>query len=199
MTDTKPKTWSRTCEAAKWLSKDLYEGEIDPHRDQTHVVQENCPLYLYNTKTIFQQNFKKTIKAFISVSEISDEALLQWVEDGKPPNSYKTGKSYVILLLYVQIRCKVTFYIFIFKFFTKDKKMRGKIAPFSHSQSTKESLKKSVIKGGGVACSELQLLFILSNFVDHKQRKQLSIKIMLLSGASSDGVCVQVSLDSMLL
>ena len=61
MTDAKPKNWSRTCEAAKWLRKDLYEGNIDPHRDQAHVIQENCPLYLYYTKEISQQNYKKTI------------------------------------------------------------------------------------------------------------------------------------------
>ena len=101
MTNAKPKNWSRTCEAAKWLRKDLYEGKINPHRDQAHVFQENCSLYLYYTKVIFQQNYKKTIEAFIVVNKIGDEALLQWVEDGKIANSYKTGKSYVVLLLYV--------------------------------------------------------------------------------------------------
>ena len=73
------------------------------------------------------------------------------------------------------------------------------MAPSLHSRSTKESSKKSATKGGGVACSELHLPFILSNFVDHKQQKRLSLKIMLLSGASSDGVHVQVSPDGMLL
>ena len=69
--------------------------------------------------------------------------------------------------------------------------------PSLHSQLTKESLKKSVIIDGDVACSELQPPFILSNFVYHKQQKWLSLKIMLLSGASNDGVRVQVSLDGM--
>ena len=101
MSDAKPKNWSRACEAAKWLRKDLYEGKIDPHTDRAHIVQENRPSYLYYTKAIFQQNFKKTIEAFFAVNDIGDEALLQWVEDGKLPNSYKTGKSYSRLLLYV--------------------------------------------------------------------------------------------------
>ena len=109
MTDPKLKNWSRTCEGAKWLCKDLYKGKINPHRDHTHAVYKKCPLYLYYTKAIFQQNCKKTIEAFIAVNKIGDDTLLQWVEDGKLPNSYKTGKSYVALLLYVQIRCKVTF------------------------------------------------------------------------------------------
>ena len=91
MTYAKPKNWSRTCEAAKWFCKDLYMGKIVPHRDQAYVVQENCPLYLYYTKVIFQQNFKKTIEAFIAVNEIGDESLLQWVEDGKLLNSYRIG------------------------------------------------------------------------------------------------------------
>ena len=73
------------------------------------------------------------------------------------------------------------------------------MAPSLHMQSTKMSSKKSAIKGGGVACSKLQLPFILSNFVDHKQQKRLSLKIMLLSGASSDGVRIRVSPDGMLL
>ena len=66
-----------------------------------------------------------------------------------------------------------------------------------HSRPTKESMKKSAIKGGGVACSELQLLFILSNFVDHMQQNFLSLKIMLLYSASSDRVHVWASPDSM--
>ena len=35
------------------------------------------------------------VEAFIVVNEIGDEALLQCVEDGKLPNSYKIGTSYV--------------------------------------------------------------------------------------------------------
>ena len=112
MSNAKPRNWSRTCEAAKWLRK-LYEGKIDPHRDWAHVVQENCPLYLYYTKAIFQQNFKKTVEAFFAITNIGDEALLKWVEDGKLPNSYKTGKFYVASIMCVQIRCKLTF---LFKF-----------------------------------------------------------------------------------
>ena len=77
MTNAKPKNWSRTCEAAIWLRKDIYEVKIDPHRDQAHVVQENSPSYLYYTKAIFQQNYKKTVEAFITVNKIGDEALLQ--------------------------------------------------------------------------------------------------------------------------
>ena len=101
--NAKPRNWSRTCEAAKWLCKDLYEGKIDPHRDLAHGVQEKCPLYLYYTMAIFQQNFKKTVNAFIAVYNIGDEALLKWVEDGKLPNSYKTGKFYEASILCVQI------------------------------------------------------------------------------------------------
>ena len=71
------------------------------------------------------------------------------------------------------------------------------MAPSSHPRLTKESSKKDATKGGGVACSELHLPFILSNFVDHKQQKRLSIKIMLPSGSTSDGVRVRVSPDGM--
>ena len=46
---------------------------------------------------------------------------------------------------------------------------RDKIALFLHSWLTKESTKKSMTKGGGVAFFELQLPFILSIFVYHKQ------------------------------
>ena len=67
------------------LRKDLYEG----CRDQAHIVQENCPSYLYHMKAIFQQNYKKTVEAFITVNKIGDEVLLQWVKDGKLPISYK--------------------------------------------------------------------------------------------------------------
>ena len=77
MTDDKPKNWSRTCEGAKFLCKDLYKGKIDPHRDRAHGVQEDCPSYLYYTQEIFLQNFKKTIKAFIAVNKIGDQALLK--------------------------------------------------------------------------------------------------------------------------
>ena len=126
MTNAKPKKWSRTCEAAKWLHKDLYEGKIDPSRDLAHVIQKRCSSYLYYTKEIFQQNNKKKIKAFIALVEIGDEALLQWVEDGKLPNAYKTIKSNVALLLYVQIWCKVTFFIFVFNFLPQAKMWEAK-------------------------------------------------------------------------
>ena len=123
---------SRTCEAAKWLCKDLYDGKIDTHRDRSHVIQENCLLYLYYTEAIFQQNYKKTIEAFIAINKIGDEALLQWVvQDGKLPNSYRTGKAYVVLLLCVPIRCKVTFFILIFNFFTTDKNVRQNLTFFA--------------------------------------------------------------------
>ena len=77
--------------------------------------------------------------------------------------------------------------------------MRDKITPSLHLQSTKESSNKIAIKGGGVACSELQLPLILSNFVYHKQQKRLFLKIMLLSGALNDGVHAWVSQYGMLL
>ena len=146
MTNAKPKIWSRTCDAAKWLRKDLYKGKSDLYRDRAHVVQEICLSYFHYTKAIFQQNFKKTIEAFIAVNKIGDEALLQLVEDGKLPNSYKTGKSYVALLLYVQSRCKIFFNFSL------------------HLRSTKELSKKSAIKGRGEACSKLQLPFIFVEF-----------------------------------
>ena len=47
---------------------DLYEGQTDPHRDLAHVVQENYPSFLYYTKAILHQNYKKTIKAFIAIN-----------------------------------------------------------------------------------------------------------------------------------
>ena len=103
ITNAKPKNWSRTCEADKWLRKDLYKGKIDHHKDWAHVVQENHPSYLYYTKAIFQQNFKTTSKFLIDINEIGDEALLQWVKDGKLQNSCKTDNSYVSLLLYCPI------------------------------------------------------------------------------------------------
>ena len=73
------------------------------------------------------------------------------------------------------------------------------MAPSLHTQSTKTSSKKSANKGEGVSCSEIHLPSIMSNFVDYNQHKCLFIKIMLLSGATSDGVCVQIILDGMLL
>ena len=97
--DDQRKAEKLACEAAKWLCKDLYEGQFYPHRDRAHVVRENCHLYLYYTKAIFQQNLKKTIELFIAINEIGDEMFLQWVEDRKLPISYKIGKSYVTLLL----------------------------------------------------------------------------------------------------
>ena len=109
MSDAKPENWSWTCEDAKWLCKDLYEDEIDPNRDCTQVIQKHCPSYLYYTKAISNKNRKKNIEAFIAIKKIGDEALLQLVEDGKLPNSYKKGKSHAAFLLYVQIRCNVTF------------------------------------------------------------------------------------------
>ena len=84
------------------------------------------------------------------------------------------------------------FFHSIINFFTTDKYVRGKIAPSLHSRSTKESSIKSAIKGGGVACSELQLPSILSNFVDHKYQNRLSFEIMHIFGASRNGVRVPV-------
>ena len=82
--DAEPKNWSRSCDAAKQLRKDLYENIIDPD-EAPRKVQETRPLYKTVPKTKFAPNYRNLANDFVMMRELNDEdALKAWVEDGKP-------------------------------------------------------------------------------------------------------------------
>ena len=91
------KYWTRTCEAAKQLRKDLAEGIIDPRSYKPALVQKKRDVYLTYPRSRFSSNMRNIVTDFEVVSQLGSEKILEWVETEKPPSRQKSkeGKSYI--------------------------------------------------------------------------------------------------------
>ena len=101
--NVEPKNWSRSCEAAKQLRKDLAEDIIDPRSYKPALVQKTRDVYLAFPKSRFSSNMRNIVTDFEVVSQLGSEKIMEWVETGRPPSRPKSkeGKSYITVYFIV--------------------------------------------------------------------------------------------------
>ena len=83
--DTEPKTWSKNCEAAKQLRKDLADGKINPKDYKPKHVYQMRDVFSKYTLQRFGQNLKNVVTDYLSAISLGDDAVAYWLETGKVP------------------------------------------------------------------------------------------------------------------
>ena len=83
--DAEPKNWTRNCEAAKQLRKDLADGIIEYKNYKPAMEQKKRIIYQSFPKARFSANMRNVVTDFEAVAPLGGDRIMEWVENGKPP------------------------------------------------------------------------------------------------------------------
>ena len=83
--DTESKSWSKVCEAAKQLRKDLADGKINPKDYKPKHVYQMRDVFSKYTLQRFGQNLKNVVADYLSAISLGGDTVAYWIETGKVP------------------------------------------------------------------------------------------------------------------
>ena len=96
--DAETKGWSKSCDAAKQLRQDIVDGVINVKSYKASNVQAMRPVYAPYPKTRFSSNLRNIVTEYNLVSQLGEDAVQQWLPEGKIPEGYNEGKNMSILI-----------------------------------------------------------------------------------------------------